>query len=1137
MSKTDMLRAGFKTQRACLSDYARSQATHRQAATESFEMDLISRGARRECFRILTARMQTGYLAIHITETEQSMRYKRISSAILLVFVLLFPCGLSAGTDIALTIALSEKLNKMQMYDYSIYLLENEMKKSPADREMFSVQLARTYFAMNKEDEALRILDSSAKTGRAYTFSRFVLGRHQWQKAEYEEAAATLEDYFSKVKEDIPKPDEKRRVEQFRMAVALLQDTYKNLDDTENAVKAAEYINMMLPEKKEKTKIDLFREILFSNQVRLDIGEQLKNKGKEGWKEDIESTLGEFDKMLNADEDPTVITVLTFVEKFKALVLLEKFEEAKELLGQYKDMTRLLDDQFEKAGMIEDAPSAKMYLWIAKMNAALAQKETDKEKRIALNSKALEDFYRVITLYDIKKCPHVPAAAKGFNKTKKELEKDGKKVTASVEIPADFEIDRINAYYSQDEYNKVIPAAREYLRAENGISSEHAPDILAKLADSYLKTEKILEAISITGLMADAYPDNKNTPKLLLMLGELKWKEYKDQKDTPQGQKALEDALIVYEWYMKKCPAHKYAADICMKVAMVYYDRAAEEAMKVNEMPPGEEKARANAEAREMFSDAVPRFRYIIDNYSHTERGKDAAFLLAQCHANLHDFLKATEIYAKVCELETNYENKDKRNMGRVAEAKFRLSDNYVRYAEKLQEEAAELKKQLEKEPEPEEEGAGGADVAEIQKAIGEKNAEAEKYFNLAIGNLEELTDKWMQPGGRLHDLEKQSDKDKVREIYDRTIAYIPWIYDREGDVQQTIAAFTEFINKYPEHKSIPKALKRRAFIYLDQDDTLKATRDFDTLSSKYPEHARTIQIDRAKAMYEVGNYSKSIESVSKMFEGDKSEISVSSLKWIGRNLYDCEGKHPREGALLALKANELLLERLKKPVLAEWVSKAKAEEIEAHLKLRTDTIRIIREKLLLDTAKAAFYAGEPERGIKYLDELLKNDMTPYYYKGRFLRARLYRKLEKFGKAIQDYSTISQTAIKAKRFDVYNEAQCRTGDTYIEQGDYARALAAFLVIAVIDPEPKIQALKDENLHPEKKQRLETELEWNEYALYKKTLCHAELGEDEQKREMQARYRKFFPDGRFLDEIKEIQTRAGKERTEENEEDK
>ena len=39
-----------------------------------------------------------------------------------------------------------------------------------------------------------------------------------------------------------------------------------------------------------------------------------------------------------------------------------------------------------------------------------------------------------------------------------------------------------------------------------------------------------------------------------------------------------------------------------------------------------------------------------------------------------------------------------------------------------------------------------------------------------------------------------------------------------------------------------------------------------------------------------------------------KLKISIPNLQWIARNLSDCEGQHPKNGAILSLTASEILI-------------------------------------------------------------------------------------------------------------------------------------------------------------------------------------------------------------------------------------
>jgi len=812
---------------------------------------------------------------------------------------------------------------------------------------------------------------------------------------------------------------------------------------------------------------------------------------------------------------------LAFVEKLKALVMLENYKDAKKLLAQYKDMTRSLDDAFDKEGVLYNAPSAKMYLWIAERDAALAKKETDQTKRIKLNSDALKGFYRVIKNYDIKLCPYVPVAAKGFNNTKLELEKDGKKITADVEIPANFDLDRAEELFSKEKFEQVIPIVLKILKSKGGKSSEHTPELLYKLTYSYFKTGKILEAITIAGFMADTYPDYDNTPALLLILGETKWKEYEKDKTSDAGEKALKDSISIYGWYTRNCPTHQYAPPICARIAKLDYDIAADMAQAANKMKNGPEKLNANLAAREQFKIAIPKYQYIVDNYFNTDIGKDSAFLLALCYSNSFQYVDSSKRFARFCELETNREKKEERDMGRVADAKFRLSDNYVRHAELIRKEADKLRKKAEKAPETVE----GNDPkikskTDLLKLAAEKDAESQKYFNKAIENFKELTIKWMNPGGRLHNLKQQKNKDKVKLYYDQTIAYIPWVYDYAGDADKTIAAFSEFLEKFPDHTSVPKALKRRAFIYIDKGETAKAAKDFETLSSKFPEEAKTVQIDLARAMYKTKNYNKSIEAVQKMLDGTVADISVQNLRWIGRNLYDCGGQHPEEGAKLALKANEILLTRIASPVLTDWVTKAKVAEFEADKEKLKKNIKTITDQLLLSANDAAYWSKDYKKALKFLDTILEDEKTPYFYKAHFKRAEVYMNLEKPEKALADYGEVSNMLLgnrEAKKSMEY-KTQVLVGIAYIKMGDLGKALGALAgpVMTQMAKDEELAGLMKQKEVSKEEEKLQ--MEFIEYAVFLSACCEKKMGNKEKATALVNIYRKSFPNGKFKSKL-------------------
>ena len=1029
--------------------------------------------------------------------------------------------ALHAQIDADAAVALSGELNKLGMYELSMYLLDREMKNNPKGRDKFKVQKAETFFALNKEADGMKLLNAISSSSPAYTNSRIVLGKHLWQQGKNKEAAAVLEKYFLKIKSNPPKPNDQFGVNQFKEAVIYLQDCYKKLGETTKAVAVMKRLKWIeQTESGEDPKVAKFKDIVFSALIKLDIAEQMKMDKKPGWKSSVESVLAPLDTVLNDDGDPTMTTILAANEKLRACVLLGDFKEAKKLIDDYKDMSRSLDKYFQQKNILYDAPSAKTYLWIAEYYHAMAEQEENKAKRIELNTKAIKEFYRVITSYDIKLCPYIPNAARGFNKVKAALIRDGKtKIKTNVEIPANFDLERIQALYAKGKYDQVIPAILKIIRAPGGKNKENTPDLLSKLIDSYMQTNKILEAMTVAGFLGESFPDSPNAPLFLLKLGELKWKEADAKKGTPEGKQAKTDALIAYEWYTKNCPTHRYAADICAKVAMEYFKLAQDKAIAVNKMPNGPEKLKANLEARKEFLKVIPKFQYIVDNYSHTKRGKEAAFIIGNCYSNAFEYLKGSDTFAAYCELETNNPKKNERLMSRVAEAKFRMADNYVKYAESINKEIDPLLKELENAPETAEAGSKVKTKADIQKEIDAKKAEANKYFNLAIVNFKELTDKWMQKGGRLYGLTNADDKKKVKELYDKTIAYIPWVYDYTGDIDKTIAAFSEFLTKFPKHKAVPNALKRRAFKYIEKNETAKAAKDFAELSSKFPDKAKEIQPELAKAMYQTKKYDKSIEAVTKMFEGDTSTISIANLRWVATHLADCNGKHPKTGAELALKAAKLMLDHLKKPVISDWVRKDKVAELEADANKREKTFKVIRDQVLLMGTTAAFWAEDYKTALAYLNQILASENTPYFYMAHFKRAAVYNKLKQYSKALKDYGEISNSLLGDKQAtdSLRYKTQVLVAMTYVRQGELGRAIAAMsgAVMSVMMQDAELAAFNKKEVTKEEKALQD---QYVEDALFLSASCQNKLGEKDKAQALVDRYRHIYPGGRYKSQM-------------------
>lgn len=931
---------------------------------------------------------------------------------------------------------------------------------------------------------------------------------------------------------------------------------------------------------------DQYEQILLSAQAKLDAAESMIAEGKKGWEPIVNSVLKPLESIYWSGA--TSWTAMACVERTRALCLLGRYEDALKELAKYIGLIKNLDEGYKKEGMLYAAPSAKAYLWKGKTYLGLAKKAGKDEDKIKLNYNAAKSFLRVIIKYDMDKCPHTNKAFAGFNTAKEELAKLGKVIKLPANIKQkgggdNFKFKRKSAddMFNRKKYAEAIPLYLKLIRSPGGRNSKDTPDFLYRLAVCYMNTGGVLEAMSLAGYLGDTFPNDKEyTPVTLLLVGEHFWKQYKKPGPlTPAKKEALEDSLRVYEVYAKNCPTHEYAASIAMRVAKVYYDRASKMALDASKMKNGPEKQKETDDAREAFKKAIPYYQYIVDNYGPTNNGKMAAYLVAWCYTNSRQYVKGAELFKKYADLETDWEKPEERKMGQVAKAKYHAAENYLQEGIMYEKEAKALLKKAEDAPKgstlsaeaPKAEGEAKPEAAP-KTAATEKNAEekqektakkpeaeeapakpakepetepeflaaaaaqekiAKGYYQKSVANLNELLDKWMQAGGRLVGVKGSKDKKQITDITGKAMDLLGWAYDSAGDKEKAIKAFTDFIGKYEKdnefQKSIPKAMLRLGMLYLEMDKPNEAGQVLTTLSAKYPEEGKLALPKLARTMYDIKKYDKSIDAVKKIFETDKMDVAVPDLRWIAKNMSDCGGSHPKEGAELAQKACIKLQELIKKPLLADWLGKQRAKQIEKDPKAIKKNVAILKENLLYMSAEASYWADNFQGTVDTLTILLENEQTPYFWDAYFLRGAAYMSLGKPQKALDDYGKISMALLGVKngKDSLYFKVQCKIGDAYIAMKEYGKAAGAYnnAAMSVMDTGGAGDAIPGAGADAPKKEvdpaEKKAQQMWVEYAVFMVAVCQNELGKKEDAQVMQDLYKKKFAQGKFKDQINNL----------------
>jgi TolA-binding protein len=1083
---------------------------------------------------------------------------------------------LQAQEDVGSSILLSEKLNELGMYDLSFYLIDQEIAKYPQDKDKLQVQKASIWFAKGKIDEGEKILNTISSSSPAYPFSRLILGIKFVNQGANDKAAKVLEEYFTYKKAHKPDPSNQAEVKEFQKAVAYLRHAYIQLGDSDSATEAIGRMSWLQGSGSAGNENET---ILLSAQTKLDTAENMIELKEKGWETKVNSVLKPLAGLYWTGA--TYLTAMAAIERARALCLLGRYDAGLKDLKKYNSLIKGFDSEFKKQGIHYQAPSGKARLWKGYIYIGLAEKSKSPKLKLGFYKKAAGNFIGIFKNYDTNKFPYSDKAVSGFNQVKAGIESLGKKLVLprGVHLPGG-KVNRKQAdeMYNKKEYKKAVPLYLDLLRNPTLRYSSAAPDLLYRTIDSLTKTNRHLEALCLAGYLGETFPnDTKYTPLTMLQVGERFWKKYKSaKKGSPEQIDALENAMYIYTIYLKSCPTHELAPDIAIRMAQVTFDRANDIARQVKTMPSLAEKLKKSEEAKKAFAQAIPMYSYIVENYGNSKRGKTSAYLLAICETAAKNYKRGAELFLKYVELERNWKKKSEQEMWRIGDAKLRASQNYFDLASALEKDVKALKKKSKKAPSAKEVGRAKevgttseenkekievadknatpkevevketekiqedpeAVIARIEKPVTSEDylalADAKKqlaqnYYKLAITNLDELI-KWLQPGALVAADHSSKAAQKIPKIKERAYSLIGWAYDGADDVNNAITSFDQFIAAFPNSKLIPKSMLRLGMLYLQKEETTKAADVLDKLSDRFPEEGKKALPKLARALYETEKYDKSIETVTKIFNDKKSSVAISQLRWIAKNLQDCEGRHPKEGAELSLRASEILLEELKKPLLSDWLGKAKAKELQGKNEEIAKALNNIKEQIFMNAGSAAYYAGKYKDTVDYLSRLLENTKTPYFWKAHFLRAEAYIRLKKFQKAItDDFAEMSMTylSMKQQKQFIYYKIQSKIGDCYVAMNEYGKAAASYNNVTLSLMSSGVDETdKDEISDVAEKAKLTAdekveEKKWLEYAVFMDACCQNKLGNEKEVQYLIDLYRKNFVQGRYSSQLSSL----------------
>lgn len=437
------------------------------------------------------------------------------------------------------------------------------------------------------------------------------------------------------------------------------------------------------------------RMALFVDRNTLDSTKQktLYTLDAKDWRSVVYSTISSLENIQWGGQDVT--TALACTATAKAYIILDLYDDALKELAKNRDLFKACDESFAESKELQNSPGAQAKYWEARAYYAKSQAITDEAESLKALKGAFVNYGRLLKNY--VGYPDGARAYSEFVRVADELAQRAPELADTVDaekskvpIPSGSSGDageeevmeelvspQVEQDYKAKKYSEVVEALMPILREKRNSSS--LPPLLEKLVVSMaMLPDRNLEALALCGYMADKFPKSEYTPVVLLLAGNAIW----NRKTTENKN----DAIIIYEKFLETDIANQYAANVAMRVAQEYYNRAVLLGQEANKLPSGDEKAEMNKRVLALFAQAAEAFQRVIDNFSFNKVLAENAYLyLAMAYNSMENYLEAARTYRLYCE-----EKSEKPE--NMLTAKLSISDNLYKAAVELEKQSRLVK-------------------------------------------------------------------------------------------------------------------------------------------------------------------------------------------------------------------------------------------------------------------------------------------------------------------------------------------------------------------------------------------------------------------------------------------------------------
>ena len=589
--------------------------------------------------------------------------FTRLGTRLVALVLALGAFSVRCAEPLDLDLDLLDALNERKLFEYSRLHVDKMLRLYPEAKDRVLLAKARTLYAARASAEAADVIKQIPKDSPHFPEAMLLVGEASARVRNYDAAVAAYGVFFRKgeVEKRLPDGDDEDAVAEFRRHVSI----YKSVLEKKGNAKEAQRIVALLGEvqgaaDERGTKFLQTRTVLDIEEGKLDQQKPVNEAA-------VEKALAELEKLVFLRDG---VGALSYIEMARCHVILggsklnavvrKGIKDQKALNAALANIRHFIEavNVLQPAGpFLEEMAAAQgagdellagalYYQGKAYRGQSLSMHfRKQPAKAESLMKAAAQCFEKVAAefgesrfqgpaLAEHEKCRQ--NAQQLFGAEIQLAENDG---SAALQL----NLEKGHSLFQRKQYKDAIPVYLVGARA--GRLSKKLPTIVSPLVVALGEEGYFVEAEALASYLVEFLPKDEMTALCVLQLGASLKKAAKAAKDAVEKERLEERAITAWEWFVEVAPLDNRAPMVAYAVADQRYGKAVALGRQAKDEKDRERREELVRQARAAMEAAIPKFRFVVDQYGTSSHAPGALYKLGWCYYETDQHKEATEAF------------------------------------------------------------------------------------------------------------------------------------------------------------------------------------------------------------------------------------------------------------------------------------------------------------------------------------------------------------------------------------------------------------------------------------------------------------------------------------------------------------